>query len=108
MLTIHKASLPPEQTTLTQRTASLGQLDHLPSEVLSMIIGMLDVQAAERMAQLSFKGNLLVRSHPQLRNLKRFTPDALAALAVDGIITLHSIRQLHATLRSDRACGVGR
>jgi hypothetical protein len=67
-----------------------------------MIIGMLDVQAGERMAQLLFKGNLLVRSHPQLGDLKRFTPDALAALAVGGIITLHPIRQLHATLRSDR------
>jgi hypothetical protein len=102
MLTIDKALQPPKQTIPTHRTPFLGQLNRLPPEILSMIISALDVQAAERMAQVSFMGNLLVRSHPHLRDLKKSTPDALAALATDGIISLHSIHQLHATLRSDR------
>lgn len=102
MLTTDKASQPPEPSTPPHRTSSLGLLDCLPPEVLAMVIGLLDIQSAERVAQVSFKGNLLLRSHLQYRDLKKFTSDALAALAIDGIAGLHSIRDLHWTLRSDR------
>ncbi|KAK4150728.1 hypothetical protein C8A00DRAFT_45943 [Chaetomidium leptoderma] len=102
MLSADKPPRRPEPAALAGRTSSLGSLDCFPSEIQSVVLGMLDIQAVGRVARVSFQGNLLVRSHPQYRDLKEFVPGALEVLAVFGMASLHSIRELHAAMRSDR------
>jgi hypothetical protein len=91
-----------EASDLTDRPSSMGQLDRLPSEIISMIISLLDIQAVARLSHVSFQGNLVVRAHPQYRDLKKFVPDVLAVLISLGIPEAHSVGKLHAALRSDR------
>ncbi|KAK4033371.1 hypothetical protein C8A01DRAFT_40159 [Parachaetomium inaequale] len=93
----------PEQTALADRPSSLGQLDRLPSEILSLVIGMLDIQAVARMGQVSFHGHLLVRSHPQYRDLEKFIPDVLAVLVLLGIADVHSLSPAYRTLFPENA-----
>lgn len=55
------------EATLASRTSSLGLLDRLPMEILSLVLGMLDTHSVPRVTRVSFKGTMLVRSHLQHR-----------------------------------------
>ena len=103
MVYIDRAGHPAEtDTPLADRLSSLGLLDCLPAEILSLVLGMLDTQSVPRFACASFKGAMLVRSHLQYQELRQHASQALAALAMTGTACLHSVRRLHAALRSDR------
>ncbi len=63
---------------------------------------MLDAQSVPYFACVCFKGAMLVRSHLQYQDLRQYAPQALAALAMTETASLHSVRRLHAALRSER------
>ncbi|KAI0532882.1 F-box domain-containing protein [Xylaria digitata] len=82
--------------------SSLGLLDRLPLELISIVLSMLDMQSIARFASLSFQGNAFVQSHRTYRELVKFAPQTLWALGKVGLIGLHSAVQLHTALRTDR------
>ena len=88
--------------TLDDRSSSIGCLDRLPFEIVHIILSMLDVQSVTRVASVSIRGGALVRSHPAYRDMMGFAPEAMAALGKTGLIGIHSLTKLHATLRSER------
>ena len=92
----------PAVAPLASRPSSLGLLDRLPTEILFLVLGMLDTQSVPHVACASFKGAMLVRSHPEYQNLRHYAPQALAALAMTETANLHSVRWLHMALRSER------
>jgi hypothetical protein len=96
------APQPPEPPVLADRASSAGILDRFPREVVWMIISLLDVQSASRLARVSLGGNLLVRSHPEYRALTEHAYKALVALVMTGLGGMHSIQHLHRVLRSDK------
>ena len=86
----------------TDRVSSLGILDRLPPELMSMILHTLDVQSIARFASVSFRGNTFVQSQRAYQDLVTFAPHALLALGRVGLIGLHSIAELHNALQTER------
>ncbi|KAB5547158.1 F-box domain-containing protein [Coniochaeta sp. 2T2.1] len=84
------------------RVSSLGILDRLPPEIMSIVLGMLDIQSVVRFARVSSPGNSCVQSHRAYRDLATFAPQVLSALGRVGLIGLHSVADLHAVLRTER------
>ncbi|KAI2627585.1 hypothetical protein GGR54DRAFT_421213 [Hypoxylon sp. NC1633] len=89
------------------RIPSLGMLDRLPTEILLIILPMLDMQSSVRLARASFRGNALVQSQDGFKDLATHARQELVALRHMGLLGLHSIAALDAALRMDRcvACG---
>jgi hypothetical protein len=102
VLTADGASRPPEPAVLADRPSSAGMLGRFPREIMWMIINLLDVQSASRLARVSVGGNLLVRAHPRYRALTEFAYKALAALVMTGLGAIHTVEKLHNVLRSDK------
>ncbi|TPX07153.1 uncharacterized protein E0L32_010954 [Thyridium curvatum] len=86
----------------TDRGSSLGILDRLPPEIVSILLGMLDTQSIARFACLSSRANTFVRSQRAYRDLATLVPQVLLALGRVGLIGLHSVAELHAALRTER------
>ncbi|KAH9895546.1 F-box domain-containing protein [Xylariomycetidae sp. FL2044] len=84
------------------RVSSLGALDHLPPELLSILLGMLDSRSIACFARVSTRGNALVQSHRAYRDLVSVAPRVLVALGRVRLIGLHSVAELHAGLRMER------
>lgn len=101
MISIPSSPNPPNLT-LATRISSVGILDRLPPEIVSLILGMLDVQSAARFSRVSFQGRALVLSQYAYRDLAMFVPRVLSALGRLGLAHLHSIDQLHGALQSER------
>lgn len=51
----------PSHSTLADHASSLGILNRLPLELISIMLGMLDVQSIARFAMVSFRGNTFVQ-----------------------------------------------
>jgi len=88
----------------TDRASSIGILDRLPPEIVSLFLGMLDVQSLLRFASVSSRGDMFVQSQRAYRDLVTFAPEALLALSKLGLIRLHSVAELYTALRTER-CG---
>jgi len=84
------------------RISSLGILNRLPPEIMSTLLGMLDIQSIARFARVSFRGNTFVQSHPAYRDLVTLAPQVPLALDRVGLIGLHSVAELYAALRTER------
>ncbi|KAI1413531.1 F-box domain-containing protein [Hypoxylon sp. FL1857] len=95
---------PPKRpnSTLPERVSTLGTIDCLPPEIMSIILCMLDIQSIARFASVSFRGNAFVQSQRAYRDLVAFVPQVLLALGRTGLIHLHSVTKLHAALRMER------
>lgn len=106
MITIN--NLPkPSDTILTypvwaNRVSSLGVLDRLPPEILSMLLSLLDIQSIIRFACTSIRGSTLVRAYPAYRDLVAFAPHVLVALSRVGLLGHQSVVELHATLKAEQ------
>ncbi|KAI0483405.1 F-box domain-containing protein [Xylariaceae sp. FL0804] len=100
MITIHHPSKPP-QCILAHRVSSLGTLSRLPPEIMSILLGMLDVQSIALFSCVSFHGNTFVRAQRAYRDLITFAPRALLALGKTGLASVHPVAKLQAVLRSD-------
>ncbi|KAI1823702.1 F-box domain-containing protein [Xylaria intraflava] len=92
----------PPYSKLADRVSSLGILNRLPPEIMSIILGMLDIQSIARFARVSLEGNMLVKSQRPYRDLVTFAPHVLLALGRMGLIGLHSVAELHASLRTEQ------
>ncbi|KAF5702650.1 f-box domain-containing protein [Fusarium mundagurra] len=101
MITIPDAQKP-TRPTLAERVSSLGILDRLPPEIIYMILGMLDMQSIASFARVSFRGNTYIKLLQAYRDLVAFAPQILMALGKVGLLSLHSITELHAALRKER------
>lgn len=86
---------------LADRVSSLGTLDCLPPEIMSMLLGMLDIQSVVRFASVSFQGNTLAQSLHAYQNLVIIIPQVILALRRLDLIALHPIAQIYATLRTE-------
>lgn len=106
MITINtsqRAPAPSESSRpLIQRASSLGTLDRLPPEVMTMLLDTLDVLSLSDFARVSRRANDLIHSQRSYRDLVKFAPEALTALHRVGLIRLHSAAHLHDALRSRR------
>ncbi|KAI5856721.1 F-box domain-containing protein [Durotheca rogersii] len=106
MITVTAPPKPPDSTLAdrlrTDRVSSLGILDRLPPEIMSILLGMLDIQSIVRFASVSFRGNMFVQSQRAYRDLVVFAPQVLLALGRVGLIGLHSVVELHTALRTGR------
>ncbi|OTA78341.1 hypothetical protein M434DRAFT_38494 [Hypoxylon sp. CO27-5] len=92
----------PPRSVMPDRISTLGTLDCLPLEIMSMILGMLDTQSIARFATISFRGNTFIQSLRAYQDLVTFVPQVLLALARVGLIHLHSVAELHAALRMEQ------
>lgn len=92
----------PQGPPLAFRVSSIGTLDCFPLEIISIILGALDIQSIARFACVSFQGSLLVLSQHQYRDLLKFAPEALLALGRTGLAHWYPVERLHSTLRSQQ------
>ncbi|KAJ0165426.1 hypothetical protein CTA2_11296 [Colletotrichum tanaceti] len=88
---------------LPGRISSLGALDRLSPEILSMLLDALDFLSLADFARVSYRANDLIHSQRSYQDLVNFAPQALSALRRAGLIRLHSAAHLHDALRS-RQC----
>ncbi|EXU96525.1 hypothetical protein X797_010336 [Metarhizium robertsii] len=92
----------PSRRVRADRVSSLGALDRLPPEIMSMVLGMLDIQSNVHFAAVSCRASAFVQSQRAYRDLVAIAPQALAALPKVGLLGLHSITKLHGALRTQR------
>lgn len=89
-------------TEIDTQGSSLGELDILPTEVLFFVLQALDLKSISRVSRVSRRGTVIVKSLAAYRNLLDKAPEALAALSQTKLLGVHSVSQLHDTLRADR------
>lgn len=82
--------------------SSIGVLDILPTELLYLVLHILDLESISRVSRVSRRGNVIVKSLTAYRDLFNKVPEALAALSQTKLLGVHSTAQLQETLRSDR------
>lgn len=87
---------------LANRASSVGSLDCLPPEIMSLTLGALDARSLAHFARVSFQGHAFVQSLQVYRDLVEFVPEVLWALGEMGLIHLHSMAQLYDALQSER------
>ncbi|KAF6815718.1 F-box domain-containing protein [Colletotrichum sojae] len=106
MITIHTPRIPPAPSALSRplpsRISSLGVLDRLPPEIMSMVLGLLDLPSLAFFARVSHRANDVIRSLRQYQDLLAFAPEAVEALRRTEVIRVHSVAHLHDALRSRR------
>lgn len=106
MITIDTRQSPPAPSALSRplpsRISSLGVLDRLPPEIMSMILESLDLLSLAGFARVSHRANDVIHSLRQYQDLLAFAPQAIAALRRTGLIRVHSTAHLHDALRSQR------
>lgn len=105
MITITDLPKPPVSTLANHiradRISSLGILDRLPPEILSILLGMLDIQSISHFERVSFRGNTFVQSHRAYQDLVRFAPHVLLALGRVGLIRRRTLyRSTNRTVRN--------
>ncbi|KAF7558417.1 hypothetical protein G7046_g5739 [Stylonectria norvegica] len=84
------------------RRSSVGTLERLPLELLHAVVNMLDLQSVSHFALVCLQAKAIVDSVQSYSELVINAPQALAALLQTNLARLHSLGQLHATLRSER------
>lgn len=84
------------------RVSSLGMLDRLPPEIVSILLSMLDPRSIANIASVSFRGDSFVQSHRPYRELVSYAPDVLVALAESRLIGLHSVAELNSVLHTEQ------
>lgn len=106
MITVDGSSKPPQSVLADQirpdHSSSLGILDHLPQEILAMILGALDIKSIACFARVSLRAHSLVQSEPAYRDLATVAPHVLLALGATGLLGTHSLANLHDALRTER------
>lgn len=84
------------------RPSSFGKLDRLPLELLHQVLEYLDVQSIARINRVSVRGRSVVLSLPAYTDLIKHAAETLALLNEVRLLSLHSVADLHAALRSER------
>ena len=107
MIKIQEAAVPSSVERESNSSASLGNLDDLPLELLHSIFAVLDFQTLSHISRTCSRGVEVVESMPQYRDLRRHTPRAMAALGLTRLIRHHSAAALHAALLSAHCASCG-
>jgi hypothetical protein len=92
----------PTSTIQQTRPSSLGALDALPLELLFCALDYLDLRSLSRLSRGSHRGKSVVDSLPALRDIRDHAPCTFPALRLTGLIHVHSVGTLRATLRSEQ------
>jgi len=90
-----------------QGSASLSRLDSLPLELLHLIFAMLDFQTLSRITKTCLRGNEVISSLPEYRDVIQYAPRSLVALGQTRLIRYHSAANVHVTLLSARCMSCG-
>ncbi|KAF4468586.1 hypothetical protein FALBO_4523 [Fusarium albosuccineum] len=89
-------------TMFRPRASSLGQLDHLPAELLLSVLDLLDFQSLSRLSRVSVMGKDVVEDLPVYRDVMEHAPEALAALGQTRLLSCHPAALLQHTLRQSK------
>ena len=92
----------PSESILPVRVSSVGTLDCLPPEIMSIVSNMLDIQSLTRLSGVSYLGYALMQLQPKFRELVRVAPQTLVALVRVGLAASHSVDELHRTLHMEK------
>lgn len=100
---IPNAGPPPTPTgpplSLSERSSSLGTLGRLPPEIKTMILGMLDAQSCAYFSRVSYSGLWHIQNNSVYPELVKLVLQPLVAMRKLGLIHLHTVDRLSATLR---------
>ncbi|KAI1125668.1 F-box domain-containing protein [Nemania abortiva] len=92
----------PPASRLASRESSLGVLGDLPPEIIYMILDMLDISSIRCFKRVSFLGSGFVQRADSYQMLLLVAPKVILVLEKTGLLGLHSINDLYATLRIQR------
>ncbi|KAJ5087581.1 hypothetical protein N7456_011197 [Penicillium angulare] len=92
----------PAELDLLARSSTLGVLNRLPPEIITIILDMLDIQSMFRFSMSSYMGYAYVHSHRKYRDLITVALHPVASLVKLRVVHLHSVRELHGALRSGK------
>lgn len=102
MITVQDAhNIRPSNLARDSRPSSMGQLDKLPVELLLATLDLLDFQSLSRLSRVSLHARSTVHSLPAWRDLMDHAPQALKALGLTQLLSLHSVASLRTALRSE-------
>lgn len=106
MITIDNASLAlpvfVQRTAQDNRPSSLGVLDRLPPELLYQVLDYLDLLSLVQIISLSVRGRNIVLSLASYQGLIKYALSAVAILRKTRLISIHTLSDLYATLKSER------
>lgn len=87
--------------------SSIGRLDRLPAELLSMVVGHLDFQSLSRLSRTSLLARHIVEQLPAYSDMMAHAPETLTALGKTRLLRYHAANHLQRVLRSDEChdCG---
>lgn len=106
MITIDNASLAlpvsVQATSQYNRPSSLGALDRLPVEILYQLLDYLDLLSLAQITNVSVRGRSIVFSLASYQGLMKHAPSAIAMLRMTKLISIHSVSEVYATLKSER------
>lgn len=95
----------PIKSTILRRSlasSSIGPLDSLPTELLQIILDLLDFQSLSRFVQVCHKAKDVVELLPSYRRMMKHASRALIALSRTKLIRFHTAAAIHAALLSDK------
>lgn len=89
-------------------SSGLGNLDHLPLELLHTILTLLDFRTLSHITRTCHRGIEVVKSLLEYRDLMLHAPEALAALGKTRLIRHHIAATVHKALRAADCTSCGR
>lgn len=90
-----------------RKSSTLGVIDDLPLELLQMVLSMLDLQSFSRLSQVCSRAYGVAQSLPPYRDLIKYAPDVVAALAQTRLDRYHTVAMFHAALLSEQCVSCG-
>ncbi|KAK7963502.1 hypothetical protein PG996_008807 [Apiospora saccharicola] len=88
-------------------SSSFGILGRLPPELMLNIVAQMDFLSIVHFSQVCVQANGYVRSCNELRDVLRFVPEAVKALGIIGVLSLHSVATLYDAMRAEECATCG-